>query len=103
MTGNMGIIIAVAKLSSSHPALLAWTSGLLHTTAMHDNRLVVVTQKYTTRLESKRGPSSLLREDGGNSWDYAGLAISFSSSAFMTLPLRFTGISGTKMICDGRL
>ena len=30
MNGNMGIIIAVAKLSSSHPALLAWTSALLH-------------------------------------------------------------------------
>ena len=55
VNGNMGIIIAVAKLSSSHPALLAWTSALLHRTAMHDNRLVVVTQKYTTRLESKRG------------------------------------------------
>ena len=54
MNGNLGIIIAVAKLSSSHSALLAWTSALLHTTAMHDNRLVVVTQKYTTRLESKR-------------------------------------------------
>ena len=50
MDGNMGIIIAVAKLSSSHPALLAWTSALLHTIAMHDNKLVVVTQKYTTRL-----------------------------------------------------
>ena len=61
MNGNMGIIIAVAKLSSWHPALLAWTSALLHTIAMHDNKLVVVTQKYTTRLESKRGPSSLRR------------------------------------------
>jgi hypothetical protein len=43
MNGNMGIIIAVAKLSSWHPALLAWTSALLHTIAMHDNQLVVVT------------------------------------------------------------
>jgi hypothetical protein len=48
MNGNMGIIGAVAKLSSSHPALLAWTSALLHRTAMHDNRLVLMTQKYTT-------------------------------------------------------